>query len=130
MKEVSEKRVKWLHVRLTEKEFQKIYNRFSQSTCRKVSDYARKALLDKPITIKTRNQSLDLFMAEMVVLRNELNAIGNNYNQLIKRLHVLQQTSDVQSWLILNENARNILIGKVDEIKSKINSINDQWLQS
>jgi hypothetical protein len=62
-----------------------------QPTDRKLSQYARKVLLAKLITVNQRNQSLDYFMAEMIVLRNELNAIGNNYDQAVKRLHTLEQ---------------------------------------
>src|SRR4030095_2704074 len=110
MTKINENRVKWLHIRLTDKEHQKLHSKFSKSTCSKLSDYARKTLLDKPITIKVRNQSLDDFMAEMIVLRNELNAIGNNYNQLVKRLHSLQQFSEIKSWLLFHESARKILL--------------------
>lgn len=89
----------------------------------------RKLLLNKPVTYKTRNASLDAFMAEMLTLIKELNAVGNNYNQLIKRLHSLKDFSEIKGWLLLHESARKILLNKVDEIKSKIYSINDQWLQ-
>ncbi|MGN6211989.1 plasmid mobilization protein [Parafilimonas sp.] len=122
-------RSKLLQVRLTPKELEKINHKFSHSTCRKLSDYVRKKLLDKPIAIYTRNQSLDDFMAEMIALRNELNAIGNNYNQVVKRLHSLQHFQDIKTWLLLNESSKQILLKKVDEIKSKINQINEQWLQ-
>ena len=122
-------RSRLLQVRLTAKELEKIHTKFSQSTCRKLSDYVRKVLLDKPITVNQRNQSLDDFMAEMIALRNELNAIGNNFNQTVKRLHALQQIDEIKTWLILNESARQIILNKITEIKSKINQINDQWLQ-
>ena len=68
-------------------------------------------------------------MAEMIRLRNELNAIGNNFNQSVKKLHTLSQLQEFKSWLILNENNQKILFEKVDEIKSKINQISDKWLQ-
>jgi hypothetical protein len=122
-------RSRLLQVRLTTKELEKIQTKFSKSTCRKLSDYIRKVLLDKPITVNQRNQSLDDFMAEMIALRNELNAIGNNFNQTVKRLHALQQIDEIKTWLILNETARQIILNKITEIKSKINQINDQWLQ-
>ena len=122
-------RSRLLQVRLTAKELEKIHTKFSKSTCRKLSDYIRKVLLDKPITVNQRNQSLDDFMAEMIALRNELNAIGNNFNQTVKRLHALQQIDEIKTWLILNETARQIILNKITEIKSKINQINDQWLQ-
>jgi hypothetical protein len=123
-------RERLLQVRLTSKELEKIQAKFSQSTCRKLSDFVRRALLDKPITMNQRNQSLDDFMAEMILLRNELNAIGNNFNQTVKRLHALQQIDEIKTWLILNETARQIITRKIDEIKSKINQIDSQWLQS
>lgn len=122
-------RSKLLQVRLTPKELEKISNKCSNSTSRKLSDYVRKKLLDKPIAIYTRNQSLDDFMTEMIGLRNELNAIGNNYNQVVKRLHSLQHFEEIKTWLLLNESTKQILLKKVDEIKSKINQINTQWLQ-
>ena len=122
-------RERLLQVRLTSKELEKIQAKFSQSTCRKLSDYVRRVLLDKPITMNQRNQSLDDFMAEMILLRNELNAIGNNFNQTVKRLHALQQIDEIKTWLILNETARLIITRKIDEIKSKINQVDSQWLQ-
>jgi predicted GNAT family acetyltransferase len=120
---------KWLHIRLTEEDYDRIHKKFEQSTDRKFIEYARKVLLNKPITVNQRNQSLDDFMAEMIALRNELNAIGNNYNQTVKRLHALQQIDEIKTWLILNETARQIILGKIAEIKSKINQIDSQWLQ-
>lgn len=120
---------KWLHIRLKEEDYNKIKSRFSKSTCRKLSDYARRVLLDKVITINQRNQSLDDFMTEMIKLRNELNAIGNNFNQSVKKLHTLSQLPDFKSWLLLNENNQKILLEKVEEIKLKINQFSDKWLQ-
>jgi hypothetical protein len=122
-------RCKLLQVRLTPAEQEKINNTFSKSTCRKLSDYVRKKLFDKPIAIYQRNQSLDDFMTEMMALRNELNAIGNNYNQVVKRLHSLQHFEEVKTWLLLNESTKQILLNKVEEIKLKISKINDQWLR-
>jgi hypothetical protein len=123
-------RTKLLQARLTPQEDRLIRYRFSQTSCRKLSDYVRKMLLDKPITVKMRNQSLDDLMAELVILRRELNAIGNNYNQVVKRLHTLRDFREIKTWLLLNESSQQILLKKVEEIKLKITQINDQWLQS
>jgi len=122
-------RTKLLQVRLTPHEFQKIYDGLSHSTCHKLSDYARKKLLDKPITIYHRNQSLDDFVTELAALIKELNAIGNNYNQVVKRLYSLTHFDEIKLWASVNESSKQILQRKVDEIKLKISQINDQWLQ-
>jgi MobC-like protein len=120
---------KWLHIRLKEDEYDRIQKKFKQSIDRKLSQYARKVLLNKPITVNYRNQSLDDFMHEMISLRNELNAIGNNLNQTVKRLHSLEDFDEIKIWLLLNETAREIIIKKVTEIKDKIGQINDIWLR-
>ena len=122
-------RTKWLHLRLTPDEHQKIVKEFSKSTCRKLSDYARKNLMQKPIVNTYRNQSLDDFMAEMIRLRGELNAIGNNFNQAVKKLHTLQQISDFKHWLISYELDKKKLFNKVDEIKKEIQKFAESWLQ-
>lgn len=129
MSETNTGHTKWLHIRLKEADYKRIRSKFESSVYKKLSEYARRVLLDKPVTIKHRNQSLDDFMAEMMVLRTELNAIGNNYNQLVKKLHTLEHFRDVKMWLMVSESNHQTLLKKVSEIKSKINQINDQWLQ-
>jgi hypothetical protein len=129
MSDTKQNHSKWLHIRLKETDYNKINQKFSKSTCRKLSEYARRVLLEKQITVNQRNQSLDDFMSEMIRLRNELNAIGNNLNQSVKKLYALSQIQEFKSWIISNENTTKILFEKVDEIKNKINQISDKWLQ-
>lgn len=129
MSEQKNIRNKWLHLRLSEAEYKKIQNGFSKSTKRKISDYVRCILLNKPITVYTRSKSLDDFISEMILLRSELNSIGNNFNQSVKRLHTLDEISEIKAWAIINEKSKEIFLKKVDEIKGKINQISDKWLQ-
>ncbi len=107
----------------------KVERKWNASTCRKLSDYVRHNLFEKPVTSYYRNQSLDDFMAEMVLLRNELNHIGNNFNQAVKRLHTLNQIDEFRSWLIAYEVEKKTLFNKVDEIKKHIQKIAESWLQ-
>ncbi len=116
-------------LRLTPAEYAKIERKWKASTCRKLSDYVRHNLFEKPVTSYYRNQSLDDFMAEMVLLRNELNHIGNNFNQAVKRLHTLNQIAEFRSWLIAYEVEKKTLFNKVDEIKKHIQKIAESWLQ-
>ena len=120
---------KRIYVRLKENDFHVLHKRLAATTCKKLSEYARLVLLNKPVTVNQRNQSLDDFMREMIKLRNELKAIGNNLNQSVKKLHTLNQISEFKTWLIANEIHQKVLAEKVDEIKSKINQISDKWLQ-
>lgn len=122
-------RTRIIGLRLTPAEYAKIERKWKASTCRKLSDYVRHNLFEKPVTSYYRNQSLDDFMAEMVLLRNELNHIANNFNQAVKRLNTLNQIAEFRSWLIAYEVEKKTLFNKVDEIKKHIQKIAESWLQ-
>jgi hypothetical protein len=128
MKEDSNK-TKWLHLRLSEDEHKKLRNQFSKTTCRKLSDYARKILLGKPLVGTHRNQSLDDFMTEMIQLRKELNAVGNNFNQAVKKLHTTDYAPQVQQWAIAYELTKRSIQKSIENIENTISKIADQWLQ-
>ncbi len=129
MSENNNNRTKWLHLRLTPAEYERIHKSYTNTSCQKLSDYARSIILEKPITVYQRNKSLDDFMTEMISLRNELNSIGNNFNQAVKKLHTLQQIAEFKSWIITYELEKKTLFNKVDEIKNRINKRADEWLQ-
>jgi hypothetical protein len=97
MSEEKINRSRLLQVRLTPKELQTINDKFSKSTYPKQSDYVRKKLMDKPIAVYSRYKSLDDFMAELIVLRKELNASGNNFNQAVKKLHPLSDFPEIKT---------------------------------
>ena len=129
MREQISNREKWLHVRLTAAEYQRINMGFKNSTKRKLSQYVRSILLDKPITIYTRNRSYDDFVAEIILLRNELKAIGNNFNQAVKKLHTMHHEAEIKTWALINENSKQLFFKKVEEINLKIAQISDKWSQ-
>ncbi|MEJ7737032.1 MAG: plasmid mobilization relaxosome protein MobC [Chitinophagaceae bacterium] len=129
MSEQNSNRTNWLHLRLKPEEYANLHKQFSKTTCRKISDYSRKILLGKPVIATYRNQSLDDFMTEMIQLRTELNSIGNNVNQAVKKLHTLEQIAEFKTWMITFELEKETLLNKIDEIKNRINKIADQWLQ-
>lgn len=122
-------RTQWLHLRLKPEEYSRIQEKFKKTTCRKLSEYARKVLLDKPLTVTYRNLSLDDFMQEMVRLRTDLNAIGNNLNQAVKRLHSLNQIAELRIWLATWSNTTDRIDEGIKEIKSRINNLPKEWLR-
>lgn len=116
-------------IRLTPKEYEQIEKKWKSTTCRKLSDYVRRSLFEKTIVTIYRNQSLDDFMTDAMKLINELNGIGNNFNQAVKKLHTLHQIAEFRSWIITYELEKKTLMNKVDEIKNHIQKIAEKWLQ-
>ncbi len=129
MEKKNSTRTRIIGLRLTHKEYEQIEEKCKNNTANKLSEFVRRVIFDKPVTMYQRNKSLDDFMAEMILLRNQLNAIGNDQNQAVKKLHTLHQIPDFKNWIITYEIEKNILFNKVDEIKNKINKIADEWLQ-
>lgn len=122
-------RTRIIGLRLTLKEYEQLEKKWNASTCRKLSDYVRRSLFQKAIVTTYRNQSLDDFMAEAMKLRNELNSIGNNFNQAVKKLHTLHQIAEFRGWIITYEMEKQTLLIKVDEIKNHIQKLGEKWLQ-
>lgn len=129
MKKQHSNRTRIIGLRLTPDEYAKIEKKWKVSTCRKLSDYVRRSLFEKPIVTTYRSSSQDDLMAELTRLRIELNAIGNNFNQAVKRLHTLSQISEFRSWLMTYEVEKNILLNKVEEIRNTVKKILYIWLQ-
>ena len=129
MEDKNSNRTKRIICRLTPGEYGKMEKKWKASTCRKLSDYIRRSLFDKPIVTTYRNSSQDDLMAELTNLRNELNAVGNNFNQAVKKLHTLQQIAEFKSWLTAYEVEKKILQNKLDEVRNNVKKILEIWLQ-
>ena len=126
---VKEVRKKWLHIRLNKSEYTTIQEHWKKTTCKELSDYARRLLLKKPVVVNHRNQSADEILAEMIRLKSELHAIGNNINQAVHKLHALDTIPQVKIWLLANENLRNAFLNKTEEIRVRMAQIYEQWSQ-
>ena len=130
MEEKNSSRNRWLHIRLTKEEFEQIDKNFKASACRKRSDFVRRNLLRKPIVLKYRNESLDKLLQELIQLRSQLNFMGNNFNQSVKKLHTLSEIPDLRVWILTFDSDRNKYFLLVDEIKRHIENLAQKWLQS
>ncbi|MGM8361930.1 plasmid mobilization protein [Flavobacterium sp. ARAG 55.4] len=129
MKAKKSNRTRIIGLRLLTSEYGKLEKEWKASTCRKLSDYVRKRLFQKPIVTTYRDASLDDFMIETIQLKTELNAIGSNFNQAVKKLHTLQQIPEFKDWIINYDLQNKILFNKVEEIKKHIQKISEKWLQ-
>jgi hypothetical protein len=128
MKRKKEIRNKWLHLRLNETEYQAMENLWKQSTCRELSDYARKTLLQKPVVLSFRNASADAILSELVRLKNELNGLGNKLHQLVHAAGIMSPPAQKKEWSMQAEKLQQCFLDKADEIKTQLKHLADQWL--
>lgn len=116
-------------IRLTQQEHAKLLELQKQTTDRMLSDFARKKLLGKPVRVFTRNRSSDLLMEELIKLRKELNFIGNNFNQVVRKINAVQMPGELSLWLPVCRKLQEQLLEKTECIKDKISQMGKQWLQ-
>ncbi len=125
----SEVRSKMVVVRMNETEFTQLEKFQKKTTEKDTSAYLRKVALQKPVTVKYRNESADDFLLDMLNLKKELNAIGNNFNQAVHKLHILDKIPEFRVWVQQYDGLQKVLISKVEEIKLRMNQLYEQWLQ-
>ncbi|MEO6931381.1 MAG: plasmid mobilization relaxosome protein MobC [Chitinophagaceae bacterium] len=110
-------------------EYSKLEKGWKASTCRKLSDYIRKILFNKPIVTRYRDQSMDDLMTEMIELKTELGRVGNNFNQAVRRLNGIDKIGEIRTWLITYEDDKNRLLQGVENIKTHVQKVAEKWLQ-
>ncbi|PWK68274.1 hypothetical protein LX99_04798 [Mucilaginibacter oryzae] len=118
-----------VNFRLTGEEHEKLLSAWKRTTLRKLSAYIRQLLFGRVLTVKTRNVSVDELVAELVLLKKELNAIGVNFNQAVHKLHTLDHAPQMQDWLRRWDADKAVLLGKLDAIYEQLASIETVWLQ-
>ncbi len=116
----------WVSFRIKPTDYESLEKLRKATTCRNMSEYARKVLLSKPVVVKYRSQSADQFLEEMILLKNELSAIGNNFNQAVKRLHTLDNLPEMRNWLIIYDTTHQKISRKTEEIKDRLQEIYEQ----
>lgn len=79
------------HVYMTPQQWKKIENDLTHSTCNSFSEYVRKVIMKKPITLFHRNQSFDEFIDIMIVWRKEVREILGKPTLTENDVNVLKQ---------------------------------------
>lgn len=128
-KDAAAVRNKMIVVRMNETEHNAFTAIQKKTTEKYASNYIRKLLLQQPVIVLHRNQSADDFLKEITLLRKELNAIGNNFNQAVKKLHMLDKIPEFRQWLQQTVGLQQALQQKIEEIKTHMAGAYELWSQ-
>ena len=128
-KQENEVRKIFIKIRMNDDELKQVKKKQQQTTERSLSEYIRNVSMQKPVTVKYRNQSADDFLKDMLELKKELNGIGNNFNQAVHKLHILDKIPEFRVWIQQYDGLQKSLVSKVEEIKLKVSQLYEQWLQ-
>lgn len=87
---------RFLSVRLSSEELEEVYQLSKDSTCRSLTEYVKKVLTKKPVTVKVRNQSQDELLAAMVAIRNRLDQLAERAEANRHDGEVLRELSEIR----------------------------------
>ncbi|HVU55939.1 MAG TPA: hypothetical protein VHD83_12835 [Puia sp.] len=118
-----------LNLRLSEQEWNKIQKHASNTTCRTVSEYCRKVLLNQPVRVYHRNQSLDDIEEQLAPLLQTLKTFGEDFNYLINGMSSGNNTGTTIMHEILLLRSRQFL-DTTSQIKELLIKIADKCAQA
>lgn len=116
MEKTGKVRDRWVNVRMNQEEFDKLETNRKKTTERSNSDYIRKVATDQPVKSLSRNASQDALTNELIRLRKELNAVGQNLNQAVRKLHTLKMIPEFRGWISEYEQTRRDIAGAMQNI--------------
>jgi hypothetical protein len=93
---------RFLSVRLTSEELEEVYQLSKTSTCRSLTEYVKKVLTKKPVTVKVRNQSQDDLLETMIGIKSRL-------DQLAEQTHDKNEVEQLRGIAEVKAMTRQIL---------------------
>jgi hypothetical protein len=118
-----------LNIRMSRPEWDKVHTLATNTTCRSVSEYARKVLAEKPVKVFYRNKSFDDFEEQMTRLLPQLEAFGDNFSLLVKKITSIESIPEIRSALPLILACEKDFAGKMETIKDQIENLSNQCAQ-
>lgn len=116
-------------VRIEEGDYDQLINRQKSTTERSLSAYCRKQLLGKPMIKAVQNESLREVLQHLSLLQKDLNGIGNNYNQMVKRLHITDRIPEVRQWFLGYLSEKQRIQEAIQSVKMYLDKTAQKWLQ-
>jgi hypothetical protein len=129
MKEKRNNKTKMIFVRLEEQDYITLIGRQKATTERNLSAYCRKLLMAKPVIKSVQNDSLREVLHTLSLLQKDLNGIGNNYNQMVKRLHTTDKIPEIKAWMQNYLNERQHILEATKTLKECLDKTAQKWLQ-
>ncbi|HVB02908.1 MAG TPA: hypothetical protein VNE41_04230 [Chitinophagaceae bacterium] len=115
--------------KMSRQEYEEVNRYLKKTTCRTLSDYVRKVLLNHPVTVNYRNRSADEVLEELIRMKNELAALGSQFSRSVEKMRSMEQPAEIKAWILLNEQDKETIFGQMAEIKSRMHQLYEHVCQ-
>ncbi|MCE7057846.1 MULTISPECIES: hypothetical protein [unclassified Algoriphagus] len=123
------KRDKWLHIRLTDRELLKLKANCEETVHDNLSEYSRRILLKKLVIGRYRDTGMQELLKELTALKRDLHGLATNYNQLAKKMNTATENEKDSNRFQLEKLEQNIQVA-LKEVNRFIDQTAEKWLQS
>ena len=124
------RRSRRLLVRLTMDEYDRLNKKYRSTTYRTLSEYHRALLLQLPVSVHFRNQSLDEFLPIAIAIKDDLNACVKDFSEAVVKIGGLSANGGMGAEPGYYDLVQFSLLQKVEEIKSMLIKIYDHVYQN
>lgn len=124
-----ERLAKIFSVRVSERFYNRLEEIKKNSNCQYIGEVARRILYREEIIWYHKDASMDSTIAELALIRKELNSIGININQVTRHFHSADTTNQkvFQALKIVEEYKK---VGqKMERVMDVTSEITKKWLQ-
>ncbi|MFD0749122.1 hypothetical protein ACFQZS_03150 [Mucilaginibacter calamicampi] len=127
MEKQEENRSRRVITRFKPQEYELLESRFKKTMFRKLSEYTRNVLLEKSVTVTYRDKAMDDILEELILLKRELNAVGNNLNQAIRSINAAHGQAGAELWRNLLSTISSRVEPAINQIRQQLNQYSEIW---
>jgi hypothetical protein len=127
----SPKKIHFQHqvgIRLDEEKFQELQRLLNGNPNNDMSRLIRDILHQKPITVFTKDKTLDNVMEELAKLRSEIRAIGVNINQITRLFNTYPEPQRKALFAKMAFKEHQALEPKITELLEIVSKLAKRWL--
>ena len=123
------KRNKWLHIRLTDRELLKLKANLGETVHDSLSEYSRRILLKKVVIGRYRDTGMQELLKELTALKRDLHGLATNYNQLAKKMNTANG-NEMNSNRFKVEKLEQSIQESLKQLNRFIDQTAEKWLRS
>ncbi|TXE13505.1 plasmid mobilization protein [Algoriphagus aquimarinus] len=123
------KRDKWLHIRLTDRELLNLKANCEETVHDNLSEYSRRILLKKLVIGRYRDTGIQELLKELTTLKRDLHGLATNYNQLAKKMNTATD-DEITSSRFQVDTLEQSIQESLKQVNRFVDQTVEKWLQS
>ena len=114
-------------VRLNAALYAKLEKIQKESYSQSIGEVIRNILMNKKITCYYKDRTMDEPSKELIKIKNELNAIGVNINQITNSFHTADVSTQKMFFALKVADQYNLVKEKIEDIKKVLIEMHNKW---